>query len=336
MEYKDYYKILGVSKSADEKEIKKAYRKLAKQYHPDRNPDDKAAEKMFKDVGEAYEVLSDGEKRQMYDRFGSQWQNYQRGGGMGGNPFGGGMNGQQIDPEVLQEILGQMLGGQQAGGFGGPQAGGSGFSSFFDSLFGGGARSAGNPYGGMGGDPFGGARTMPAQTIEKTIEISLEEAFHGTSVKLSRPDGSAFDAKVPAGFPSGKKMRLRRAVQGQDVLLKINVRPHATFERDGDHLRVTVPVDLYTAVLGGKAEVSTIDKSGAINIPAGTSSGKTIRLRGLGMPKAGKSDERGDLLAKIEVEIPTDLTEKEIALFEQLRDLRAGGESISDQPGSDR
>ena len=139
---------------------------------------------------------------------------------------------------------------------------------------------------------------------------------------MSRQDGSSFEAKIPAGVQSGKKILFRRAAGGQDLALKVNVKPSKQYERSGNNLKVNVPVDLYTAILGGKAPVKTIDRQVSITIPAGTSSGKTIRLRGLGMPVQGKKDEHGDLLARIEVTIPTDLSEEETALFEQLRDMR--------------
>lgn len=314
MEYKDYYQILGVGRNADEKEIKRAYRKLAKQYHPDTNPGDAEAEKKFKEVNEAYEVLSDPQKKRLYEQFGSQWQSAQRGmGGMGGNPFGGG--GGQIDPEMLEQILRQMgMGGQ---GFGGQPGDGSGFSSFFDTLFGGGM-------GGQGGSPFGGAQQQRrAPSVEHGVDITIEQAFSGTSVRLSRQDGSSFEAKIPAGVKDGSKIRLRGAAGGADVILKVSVQKSKQYERSGNDLKVNVPVDLYTAILGGKAPVSTIDKTVTLTIPAGTNSGKTIRLRGLGMPVQGKKDERGDLLAKLMVQIPSDLSEEETGLFEQLRDLRA-------------
>ncbi|MFT5194603.1 MAG: curved DNA-binding protein [Cellvibrionaceae bacterium] len=312
MEYKDYFKILGISRDADEREIKKAYRTLAKKYHPDTNPDNPEAEAKFKEVSEAYEVLSDTEKRQMYERFGSQWQQAQRGGGAGGrpggNPFGGG-GGQQIDPETLEEIMRQMgMGGQ-----GGQAGGGAGSSSFFDTLFGGG-----------GGRQSGGQRQQQRrpQRIEQEVDITLEEAFGGTSRRMSRQDGSSFEAKIPAGVNDGSKVLLRGAVGGQDLVLKVNIAASNKFERVDNDLKVNVPVDLYTAILGGKAAVQTIDRQVTVTIPAGTSSGKSIRLRGLGMPIQGKKDARGDLIARIEVGIPADLSEEEIALFEQLRDLR--------------
>lgn len=312
MEYKDYYKILGVSKNADEKEIKKAYRKLAKQYHPDRNPDDTAAEARFKEVSEAYEVLSDSEKRQMYDRFGSQWQQYQRAGAGSTN---GGAYTQQINPEDLERIFGQGFGGFGRSG----SSDASGFSDFFEALFGGG-RAGSASYGGPGMGGF--QQPQAAPRIEHEVEITLEEAFNGTSRVLTRQDGSSLEAKIPAGVKTGSKIRLRGAVNGQDVYLKVFVSPHHKFERDNDDLKVNVPVDLYTAVLGGKAEVPTIDKTVKLNIPAGTTNGQTIRLRGLGMYKSGKKENRGDLYATIHVELPTKLTEQETELFEQLRALR--------------
>lgn len=311
MEYKDYYKILGVGKDADEKSIKKAYRKLAREYHPDMNPDNPQAEDKFKDVNEAYEVLSDSEKRQMYDRFGSQWQQYQRGQGQAG--YGPGMGGysQTISPEEFERIFGRGFGGSGTGGA-------SGFSSFFEAMFGGGARQSG----GFGGSGFAQPQRRP-QRVEQEVEVSLDEAFRGTSRLLTRPDGSSFEAKIPAGVKTGSKVKLRGALDGQDVYLNIQVRSDSRFERDGDDLRVTVPVDLYTAVLGGSVEVPTIDKTVRLTVPAGTANGRVMRLRGLGMSRAGKKDERGDLYATLDIQLPTDLSDEEIALFEQLRALRS-------------
>ncbi len=313
MEYKDYYSILGVPKGADEAEVKKAYRKLAKQHHPDRNPGDKAAEAKFKEISEAYEVLSDPEKRKLYEQFGSQWQGYQRAGasghpGAGGSPFG-----QNISPEDFERIFGQGF----RGGGGRATSGGAGqFSDFFETLFGGGMGGRGGRTGFGGGMP----QQVPSQQLD--VEITLEEAFQGTTRQLSRADGPPLTAKIPKGVKTGSKVKLSGAVNGQDVYLVITVLPHGRYERDGDDLRLKVPVDLYTAILGGPAEVAALDKTVTLTIPAGTPNGRAIRLRGLGMPKLGQSEERGDLYATIEVQLPTQLSAEEKALFEQLRTIR--------------
>ncbi|MBK8431117.1 MAG: J domain-containing protein [Chloroflexi bacterium] len=313
MEYKDYYSILGVPKGADEAEVKKAYRKLAKQHHPDRNPGDKAAEAKFKEISEAYEVLSDPEKRKLYEQFGSQWQGYQRAGasghpGAGGSPFG-----QNISPEDFERIFGQGF----RGGGGRATSGGAGqFSDFFETLFGGGMGGRGGRTGFGGGMP----QQLPSQQLD--VEITLEEAFQGTTRQLSRADGPPLTAKIPKGVKTGSKVKLSGAVNGQDVYLVMTVLPHGRYERDGDDLRLKVPVDLYTAILGGPAEVAALDKTVTLTIPAGTPNGRAIRLRGLGMPKLGQSEERGDLYATIEVQLPTQLSAEEKALFEQLRTIR--------------
>ena len=313
MEYKDYYSILGVPKGADEAEVKKAYRKLAKQHHPDRNPGDKAAEAKFKEISEAYEVLSDPEKRKLYEQFGSQWQGYQRAGasghpGAGGSPFG-----QNISPEDFERIFGQGF----RGGGGRTTSGGAGqFSDFFETLFGGGMGGRGGRTGFGGGMP----QQVPSQQLD--VEITLEEAFQGTTRQLSRADGPPLTAKIPKGVKTGSKVKLSGALNGQDIYLVITVLPHGRYERDGDDLRLKVPVDLYTAILGGPTEVPALDKTVTLTIPAGTPNGRAIRLRGLGMPKLGQSEERGDLYATIEVQLPTQLSAEEKALFEQLRTIR--------------
>jgi len=325
MEYKDYYQILGVSKTAGEKEIKKAYRKLARQYHPDVNPGDAAAEARFKDINEAYEVLSDPEKRQMYDKFGAQWKQYQRAGGSGADFWQqwqaqqGGRAGGYTTRTMTPEEFEQMFGG----------AGSGGFSSFFESLFGG--------RGGQGGFDFSNftsgqrqARPQRGRDIEQPVQITLEEAFHGTTRQMKWEDGRAITAKIPRGAKTGTRVRLKGkggsgAAGGQagDLYLKVELLPHAQFERTGDDLKVTVPVDVYTAVLGGKAAVSTIDKTVSLTIPPGTSSGKTFRLRGLGMPNLKNPDKRGDLLATVEITVPQNLSEKEKQLFRQLQAMRS-------------
>ena len=343
MEVKDYYEILGVPRSADEKEIKKAFRKLAQQYHPDKNPGDATAEQKFKEINEAYTVLSDADKRAKYDRFGSQWEQYERmNGGYGpGGPAGGmgGMGGaHQVSPEELDEILRQMgLGGFRSAGGGTRTAGsrgGGGFSSFFDALFGGAGggpggfeyRAYGDPR--MGGDPrmaggapFGGMQPEP-RTAEVPVQVTLQEAFAGTTRMLEATDGSRFEVTIPRGVKTGSKVRMRNAGGQGDIVLKVEVLPDARFARDGDTLRVDVPVDLYTAVLGGETQVPTLERPVMLNIPAGTQGGKTFRLRGLGMPSLRNPDERGDLLAEVQIHIPTNLSERERALFEELRGTR--------------
>lgn len=330
MDYKDYYKILGVSKTASEKEIKKAYRKLARQYHPDVNPGDAAAETKFKDINEAYEVLSDPENRKMYDKFGSEWKQYQRAGGgndsdfwqqwqsqQGGRP--GGYTSRTVSPEEFE----QMFGG----------AGGSGFSSFFDSLFGGRTRQTGA--GGFDYSNFTSGqqrqtRPQRGRDIEQPVQITLEEAFNGTTRQMRWEDGRTITAKIPRGAKTGTRVRLKGKGSGGagggqagDLYLKVEVLPHAKFEREGDDLKVTVPVDLYTAVLGGQVPVPTIDKTVNLTIPPGTSSGKTFRLRGLGMPNLKNPDKRGDLLATVEITVPQNLSDKEKELFKQLQEMRS-------------
>lgn len=320
MEYKDYYKTLGVSKNASQEEIKKAYRKLARQYHPDVNTDDPKAEERFKEVNEAYEVLSDADKRQKYDQFGSQWKQYQRAGGRPEDfnwgqwrtqPGGGTYT--RVSPEDLAEMFG--------GG-----AGPGGFSDFFEALFGGmGARRAS----GFGGQQTYSNRPRQGRDAEHTLQISLAEAFYGTSRTLEWEGSRRIEAKIPPGVDTGSRIRL--SGQGQpgisggeagDLYLNIEVIPDSRFQREGDDLKVTVPVDLFTALLGGKAEVTTIDKTVNLTIPSETPNGKVFRLSGLGMPRLKNRQQRGDLYATVAVELPTNLSEEEIDLLRQLQALR--------------
>jgi curved DNA-binding protein len=315
MEYKDYYNTLGVQKGASQDEIKKAYRKLARKYHPDVNPDDPNAEEKFKEINEAYQVLSDEDKRQKYDRFGSQWKQYQQ---TGGRPEDfdwsrwatRGQPGTQYRT-VSQEDLEQMFGGGMGG-----------FSDFFETLFGGmaGARTARRP----------GARATrqaprKGQDISHPVEITLSEAFHGTTRMLSFEDGRRIEAKIPAGVKTGSKIRLSgQGGQGArgagDLYLKVKVMPDAKFKRDGDDLRIDQPVDFFTALLGGEVEVSTVDKTVKLTIPAGTDSGKTFRLKGLGMPVLGSPKKRGALYATVEVQVPKNLTDEQKEKFKAAQD----------------
>ena len=321
MDYKDYYSILGVPKSASQDEIKKAYRKLARKYHPDLNKDDPQAEQRFKDANEANEVLSDAEKRKMYDQFGSQWQQYQRAGGrpddfwsQWGAQQGARQRGQTrtVSPEEFEQMFG----------------GSGGFSDFFETLFGQmGGRTAGGQQVNYN-DIFGqqgqrGQSIRRSRDVEHMIEISLAEAFYGTSRTIQWEDGRSIEAKIPRGVKTGSRVRLKG--QGQDgghLYLSIKVKSDNQYERDEDNLKTAVPVDLYTALLGGQIDVSTIDKTVKLTIPPETANGKQFRLRGLGMPNIKNPEERGSLYATIEVQLPTDLSEEEKELFESLRKLR--------------
>lgn len=304
MDYKDYYKILGVEKTASTDDIKKAYRKLARKYHPDVNPNDKVAEERFKEINEANEVLTDPDKRSKYDRLGSSWQAYQRTGGGGGFDWSewmsAGNRGGYVD---LNDILG---GSGRAGGF----------SDFFEAIFG----SMGQAQ----------TRTTPRQGQDYTqkVEISLEEAFNGAT-RILRVGGRRIEVKIPKGAKTGTKVRVRgegaEGVGGGskgDLYLEIEVTPHPTFERVGDDLYAELPVDLYTAILGGEATVPTFKGKIKLRIPPETQSGRKFRLKGQGMPHLKQTDERGDLYAKVVVQLPQNLTPEEIALFEELADMR--------------
>jgi curved DNA-binding protein len=321
MEYKDYYKILGVGKSATEKELKSAFRKLAREHHPDVNPDDPQAEARFKEVNEAYEVLSDSEKRAKYDRLGADWQHWQQAGGRTGDydwgqwttaPGGGQTNVRYGTPEDLEELFG-----------------GSGlFSDFFTSIFGGlggGARRSGG-FGGFEGFEYQ-PRPRRGQDLEHEVEINLAEAYHSTTRLLTK-DGRRLEVKIPPGAKTGTRVRVRGeggvgAAGGQagDLFLKVKVAPDPRFERKGDNLHVAVVTDLYTAVLGGEVRVPSLTGDVKLKVPAGSQNGRVFRLRGKGMPKLRQPTEYGDLFARLDVRLPTTLTPKQQELFEQLRRL---------------
>jgi curved DNA-binding protein len=301
MEYKDYYKILGVGRNAEEKQIKKAYRKLARQYHPDVNPDDKTAEERFKDINEAYEVLSDPEKRRKYDQLGSNWQQWQRRGGdargfdwsqwtSGAQP-GGGVRVEYRDLGDLGDL-----------------------SDFFQNIF-----------GGMGAPQAGPRR---GQDYTQPVEITLEEAFQGTTRMLQK-DGRRLEVKIPPGVRTGSKVRVAgegsSGVAGGtsgDLYLEVTVLPHPVFERQGDDLNCEILVDLYTAVLGGEAKVPTLGGDVLLNIPPETQGGRTFRLRGKGMPNLRDPKKRGDLYARLKVQVPQKLSKREKELFRELASLR--------------
>jgi curved DNA-binding protein len=305
MDYKDYYQTLGVARGATQDEIKKAYRKLARQYHPDNNPGDKKSEAKFKEINEANEVLSDPDKRKKYNQLGSQWQQYQR---AGGDPRG-------FDWGQWTSTQGQSARGQQADL--NDLFGGGDFSDFFTSIFGG------------AGTASRSRRRGPTrgQDLEQPIDISLQDAYHGATLSLQK-DGQQLEVKVPSGVGTGSKIRMsgqgaagREGGSPGDLYLFVNVRPDPVFERDNTNLRATITIDLYTAILGGEVTVPTLTGNVQLKIPAGTQPGQTIRLRGQGMPHLHDAKNVGDLLIKINVSLPAKLSDEERRLFEQLKQM---------------
>lgn len=319
MEYKDYYKILGVEKTASEKEIKKAFRKLATQYHPDKNPNDKTAEAKFKEINEAYEVLKDKEKRQQYDTLGANWNQYQQSGG--GFDWGqyaqqGGFDGQSRT---------YTFRGDPSEFFGGQGGSDEGFSNFFETFFGG-------QGGGFGGEQFGGfrqrgSRPRRGQDLQAELDITLREAYEG-STRTFEISGKSMRINLKKGSYDGQKLRLKGKGQpgangapAGDLYLILRVLPDARFERIGDDLKITVHTDIYKAVLGGKVEIPTMSGFIKISIPQGTNSGKILRIKGKGMPKLKNDKEFGDLLVQILLQTPTNLSDEEEQLFKKLQNL---------------
>jgi DnaJ-class molecular chaperone len=316
MDFKDYYATLGVAKTATDKEIKQAFRKLARKYHPDVNPGDKAAETRFKEINEAHEVLSDPEKRRKYDELGANWRAYEQGGAGGQTPPGfdqfwqtGGRGGAQyrtVTPEEMEEIFGS-----------GGAAGDHPFSDFFRTFFGGG----GGPEGGRTGHARtsrGRARTRAGSDVEHPVQLTLEEAFSGTLRRLSlKHDGHTrtIDVRIPAGVRDNARVRVSGegepgtgGARAGDLYLRVQVMPHHQFERQGDDLTTKVSVALTTAVLGGEAAVPTIGGGTVrLKVPPTTQNGQRFRLKGQGMPIAGKQ-ERGDLYVTVDVQLPRTLS----------------------------
>ena len=333
MEFKDYYATLGVTKAASEKEIKQAFRKLARKHHPDVNPGDKAAETKFKEINEAYEVLGDPAKRKKYDELGANWRLYEQAQQQGGpDPFagqwnvnfgGGGGAGGGGFRTMTQEEMEEMFGESNP------------FSDFFTTFFGGGG--FGGAQGRTAGGRPGGARTRqrPGRDVEHELELTLEDAYHGTTRRLAlKHDGHArtVDVRIPAGVGDGSRVRVAGegehgtggAVSG-DLYLRVRLAPHPAFERKGRDLYVKVPVPVTTAVLGGEADVQTLSgKPARLRIPPTTQNGQVFRLKGYGMPAISKPDEKGDLYARIEVQLPAELTAEERAHYEALAKLRTG------------
>ncbi len=295
MDYKDYYKVLGVGKSASQDEIKKAYRKLAVKYHPDKNEGDSKAEARFKEITEAYEVLGNAENRQKYDQMGANWKQYEN---MGNQGFGG---------------FGGFGGGRRSSGASG--FGGGGFSDFFNSFF-----------GGRFDEWSTGKSVYKGKDLEANLPLSLEEAFNGTE-KILKAKDERIKIKIKPGAYDGQKIRVKgkgghAAGGGErgDLYITLQVAQNPNYEQKGNDLYKTVTIDLFTAVLGGKVSVSTPTKTIAVPVAAGTSSGKKLRLKGLGAPTGNGST--GDFYVEIQIEVPTNLSDKEIDLFKQLQNIQ--------------
>ena len=294
MDYKDYYKILGVDKKASQDEIKKAYRTLAVKHHPDKNPDNKLAEEQFKLANEANEVLGNPEKRKKYDELGENWQQYEHNGNQRGRSSGG----QYRYESDRNDAYGNQ----------------SDFSDFFEQFFSGGARGDGRTQNRKGGD------------YETEMEITLEEAYQGTS-RTIQVDEEKLRITTKPGSYNDQQLRIKnKGAKGSnannrgDLFIRIKVKNHPEFIRKGDDLFNTQTIDLYTAVLGGEVLVNTLSGQVKIKIIEGTQNGKTIRLKGKGMPAYDRKDIYGDFYLEIRVSIPDKLTDKQRELFAQLKE----------------
>jgi curved DNA-binding protein len=294
MEYKDYYKILGVDKKASQEEIKKVYRKLAVKYHPDKNPGDKKSEEKFKEMNEAYDVLGDAEKRKKYDNLGENWQQHQQGNAYNAQyarQGGGRQGGQQYYTEDDAQ-----------------------FSDFFESIFGRGA-------GGGSARQRGGRK---GEDYQAETTITLEEAFHGTSRQLNLST-QKLNLKLKPGIADGQVLRMKdkggpgmNGGANGDLFITIHVQEDELYKRQGDDLYFDQPLDAYTAILGGKLSVQAIDKALKINIPEGTDSDKTFRLKGMGMPVYGDATARGDAYVRVMITVPKNLSEEDKEVLGQL------------------
>jgi DnaJ-class molecular chaperone len=322
VEFKDYYATLGIAKTATDKEIKQAYRKLARKFHPDVNPGDRAAEARFKAINEAHEVLGDPEKRRKYDELGANWRQYEqaRQQGWGAPPgegtwtvnVGGGPGGVRT---MSEEEMRRLFGDQNP------------FSDFFQTFFGGEPQEAGGRPGRQGR-----GRARRGRDVEQELDLSLEEAFHGATRRFAvKQEGHtrSVDVRIPAGVDDGSRVRV--AGEGEhgtvggaagDLYLRVRLAPHPRFERRGRDLYVRVPVPVTTAVLGGEAEAPSIEgKHLRLKVPPTTQNGQVLRLKGHGMPAVGRPAERGDLYATVDVRLPRSLTPEQAQLYEALKRL---------------
>ncbi len=315
MEYKDYYKILGVDKNATQEEIRKAYRKLALKYHPDRNPGDKAAEEKFKEITEANEVLSDPEKRKKYDQLGANWKYYQNmnTGAGGGDWFGG---------------FGNSGGGRTyhfSGDFGDLFGGVGGFSDFFKSFFGGGFGETADPFTTGYGHRTNGARK--GHDYETTLHLTLQEAFNGTKRQF-RVDGRTINLNIKPGVKEGQKLRVRNqggeGINGGergDLYIKVHIISDPFFERVEDDLYYTLDLDIFSAALGTTKKIKMLDgKKIGVKIPPFTDSNKILRIKGMGMPNHDNPHKRGDLFIRLNFVVPKNISKEDLEVLKKLKE----------------
>jgi curved DNA-binding protein len=327
MDFKDYYATLGVSKTATAKELKQAYRKLARKHHPDVNQGDKGgADAKIKEINEAYEVLGDPEKRKKYDELGANWRQYEQAGAAGGPGFGGQPGGawnvrsggqpggfRTMTPEEMQEMFGD----------------GDPFSDFFHTFFGGGSTQE---RAGAGRGRGGRSRARKGRDVEQDIELTLEDAYHGTTRRFTlvyEGNERTVDVRIPAGVSDGSRVRIAGegeqgagGAESGDLYLRIHIAAHPIYERKGRDLYMRVAIPLTTAVLGGEVEVRTLGgKTLRLRVPPTTQQGQVFRLKGHGMPVVGKPTEFGDLYATADVQLPRQLTPEQQTHFEALQKL---------------
>lgn len=303
MAYIDYYKILGVDKSATQDDIKKAYRKLSRKHHPDLNLGDKEAEKKFKELNEANEVLSNAENRSKYDKYGEHWK-----------------HGEEYEKTQKQQSQYQNRGGDYGGGFSGADfEGGEDFSDFFQSMFGGGGGGFGRNSRGSSSGKFKG------QDIQAELNLNLKDAAK-THQQIFDINGKKVRITIPAGVYDGQQIKLKghgnegfNGGPNGDLYITFNINPDPDFERVGDDLKTKIVIDLYTAVLGGDVKVGTLEGSVNLKVKPETQNGTTVRLKGKGFPVYKKESEFGDLFVTYEVKLPTSLTDKQKELFQQLK-----------------
>ncbi len=352
-EFQDYYRTLGIPRSASQAEIKKAFRKLARESHPDKHPGDSGAERRFKEINEANAVLSDPAKRAKYDQFGRDWEAYARagaaaGGAGGQDPFGpgspfAGFGGFRTasgagpggvryefrtsgDPGAFSDFFHMMFGDESAAA-GEPQRFSSSSGESIEELLGrmGMAGAAGGAAGGGRPAPFGSAR--PAgnvrarnEPIEVTAEITLEESFHGTT-RIVEISGRRLEVTIPRGAGTGNRIRLTgKGPDGRDLIVVTKQKPHRTFTRKGDDLERELPITLREALLGDEIAIGTLKGRVLLKVPTGTQNGRTFRLKGQGMP-AFKGDGAGDLYVRVRVVLPTNLDDKATAAAKRFLDV---------------